>query len=48
MNISFRDIPETGDIGRVREIVVSTGFFYDHEVDIAAELVAERIAEGFC
>ncbi len=28
------------------EIVESTKFFYDHEVEIAAELVAERLSQG--
>jgi GNAT superfamily N-acetyltransferase len=28
------------------EIVESTKFFYDHEVEIAAELVAERLSHG--
>lgn len=46
MNITFRSVPEKRDIKRVLEIVESTGFFYDHEVEIAAELVAERLAEG--
>lgn len=46
MNISFRTIPEKRDISRVMEIVESTRFFYDHEVEVAAELVAERLAQG--
>jgi GNAT superfamily N-acetyltransferase len=46
MNITFRTIPEKRDINRVIEIVDSTKFFYDHEVEIAAELVAERLAQG--
>lgn len=46
MKITFRTVPEKQDINRVHEIVESTGFFYDHEVEIAAELVAERIAKG--
>jgi GNAT superfamily N-acetyltransferase len=46
MDIKFRTIPEKHDIQRVMEIVESTKFFYDHEVEIAAELVAERLAEG--
>jgi GNAT superfamily N-acetyltransferase len=46
MNITFRSAPEKHDISRVREIVESTRFFYDHEVEIAAELVEERINEG--
>ena len=46
MDITFRTIPEERDILRVKEIIESTRFFYDHEVEIAAELVAERVAEG--
>ncbi len=46
MNLAFRNIPVHDDIVRVREIVESTGFFYDHEVEIAAELVEERYNKG--
>jgi GNAT superfamily N-acetyltransferase len=46
MNITFRTIPEKRDITRVMEIVESTKFFYDHEVEIAVELVAERLSHG--
>jgi GNAT superfamily N-acetyltransferase len=46
MNITFRTIPEKNDIQRVMEIVESTKFFYDHEIEIAAELVAERLSHG--
>ena len=46
MNLTFRTIPEKRDIQRVLEIVESTKFFYDHEVEIAAELVAERLSHG--
>lgn len=46
MNLTFRTTPVNGDIERVREIVLSTGFFYDHEVEIAAELVEERLRDG--
>jgi GNAT superfamily N-acetyltransferase len=46
MNLTFRTIPEYSDIERIREIVESTKFFYDHEVEIAAELVAERFNNG--
>jgi GNAT superfamily N-acetyltransferase len=46
MNLTFRTIPEHRDIERVREIVESTKFFYDHEVEIASELVAERFNHG--
>jgi D-alanine-D-alanine ligase len=34
------------DQGRVREIVESTGFFHPSEVDVAVELVAERLRRG--
>jgi len=46
MNLTFRTIPEHRDIERVRVIVESTKFFYDHEVEIASELVAERYKDG--
>jgi GNAT superfamily N-acetyltransferase len=46
MNISFRTSPMTKDIGRIREIVVSTKFFYDHEVEVAVELIEERLSKG--
>jgi GNAT superfamily N-acetyltransferase len=46
MNITFRTLPEKRDINRVMEIVESTKFFYDHEVEVAAELVAERLSHG--
>jgi GNAT superfamily N-acetyltransferase len=46
MNITFRSIPEKSDIKRVMEIVESTKFFYDHEIEVAAELVAERLSHG--
>ena len=46
MNLTFRTLPEKRDINNIREIVVSTGFFYDHEVDIAVELVEERLNIG--
>jgi ribosomal protein S18 acetylase RimI-like enzyme len=46
MNLTFRTTPVKSDIKRVMEIIESTKFFYDHEVEIAAELVAERLAHG--
>jgi GNAT superfamily N-acetyltransferase len=46
MNLTFRTIPQERDIERIREIVESTKFFYDHEVEIATELVAERLTDG--
>jgi GNAT superfamily N-acetyltransferase len=46
MNITFRTMPGKRDINRVMEIVESTKFFYDHEVEIAVELVTERLSQG--
>jgi len=46
MNLTFRTTPVKSDISRVREIIVSTRFFYDHEIEIAVELVEERLALG--
>jgi GNAT superfamily N-acetyltransferase len=46
MNILFRTRPEKEDVERIRQIVVSTGFFYDHEVEVAVELIVERLDEG--
>jgi GNAT superfamily N-acetyltransferase len=46
MNITFRTIPVESDIEKVREIIDSTKFFYDHEVEIASDLVAERLSNG--
>lgn len=46
MNLTFRTTPVPGDIQAVRDIIVSTKFFYDHEVEIAVELVGERLSQG--
>jgi GNAT superfamily N-acetyltransferase len=43
MNITFRTAPQKHDILRIREIVESTKFFYDHEVEVAVELIEERL-----
>jgi len=37
---------ERGDTAAVRALVAATGFFRDDEVDVAAELVAERLSRG--
>ena len=34
------------DVGRVRSLVASTGFFNAAEVDVAADLVTERLSKG--
>lgn len=46
MDLTFRLLPEEHDIKRVMEIVESTRFFYDHEVEVAVELVTERLEKG--
>jgi len=46
MNLTFRTTPEKCDIRRTMEIVESTNFFYDHEVEVAVELVTERLSHG--
>jgi ribosomal protein S18 acetylase RimI-like enzyme len=44
--LSFREDVLPGDPGTVRDIVASTGFFYDHEIEVAVELVEERLQKG--
>ena len=34
------------DIEFVRDILISTGFFHDHEIDIAVEICEETLAKG--
>jgi ribosomal protein S18 acetylase RimI-like enzyme len=45
-SLRMRETVTRADIGRVREIVSSTGFFHDHEIGIACELVEEAIVKG--
>ena len=42
----FRDEPRPDDVRAVRELVAGTGLFRPGEVDVAAELVDERLAKG--
>lgn len=44
--IIFRDTVLATDIQTVDSIVRSTGFFYESEIEIARELVEERLAKG--
>lgn len=44
--LTFRENVLTGDPEAVRAIVASTGFFYDHEIEVAVELVDERLQKG--
>jgi ribosomal protein S18 acetylase RimI-like enzyme len=44
--ILFRQNVKHEDIENVREIVASTGFFYDFEIPVAVELVEAAVEEG--
>jgi ribosomal protein S18 acetylase RimI-like enzyme len=44
--ITFRTHALPSDIDQVRDIVVSTGFFYDFEVPVAVELIEAAAEEG--
>jgi GNAT superfamily N-acetyltransferase len=46
MGLTFRTTPRESDKRSIREIVESTKFFYDHEIEIAVELVTERLNIG--
>ena len=46
MEIVFRTDPLPDDVKSIKEIVVSTGFFYEHEVGVAVELIEERLEKG--
>jgi ribosomal protein S18 acetylase RimI-like enzyme len=46
LTIRFRTNPKPEDIETVRDIVVSTGFFYEFEVPVAVELIEEAVLEG--
>lgn len=45
-NFTFRDEPRPEDRDNIRAIVASTGFFHPPEIDVAVELVDERLAKG--
>jgi acetoin utilization deacetylase AcuC-like enzyme/GNAT superfamily N-acetyltransferase len=44
--LEWRGAVMAEDVGRVRSLVASTGFFNAAEVEIAAELVTERLTKG--
>lgn len=46
MTIELRDEPTPDDVAAVGEIVAATGFFNATEVEIAVELVEERLEMG--
>ena len=45
-NLEFRREPVQADLAAVREMLESTDFFYPDEVDIAVELIQERLDKG--
>jgi D-alanine-D-alanine ligase len=45
-DLVIRETVTPADAAAVREIVASSGFFYDHEIAVAVELVEERLAKG--
>ena len=44
--LEWRSAVMADDVGRVRSLVASTGFFNAAEVEVAAELVTERLTKG--
>jgi ribosomal protein S18 acetylase RimI-like enzyme len=46
MRVTWREEPRPSDSERIREIVVSSGFFSKEEIDVAVELVQERLGKG--
>ncbi len=44
--LSFRETVEQADTRRIRQLVASTGYFSETEIDIAVELVEEFLAKG--
>lgn len=45
-DLSLRESVRPADVAAVRRIVASTGFFYPAEVEVAVELVEERLRRG--
>ncbi len=46
MPLAYRDAPLPSDIAAVRRMAEGTGFFRPDEIDVAVELVEERLAKG--
>lgn len=44
--LTFRSEPRASDAAAIRDVVSSTGFFHDFEIDVAVELVEERLSRG--
>lgn len=45
-HLTWRREPRPEDVDRVRRLVAATGFFSSEEVEVAAELVDDRLAKG--
>lgn len=46
MNLDYRRVLKESDLPALREILVSTGYFYADEVEIAIELAQENLDHG--
>ena len=44
--VIYREDVKKEDIKNVKDITTSSGYFYDEEIEIAIELVEERLAKG--
>jgi len=44
--VSLRTEPKPSDHGALRALLASTGFFYEHEILVALELLDDRLAKG--
>ena len=44
--ITWREEPQTSDANIVKDIIASSGFFSKEEIDVAVELVQERLGKG--
>jgi ribosomal protein S18 acetylase RimI-like enzyme len=44
--MNFRSVLKISDVVHLNELLLSTGFFYDSELDIVTELVHENIEKG--
>lgn len=44
--VIYRQAPQPSDVDAVRRITASSGYFSKEEIDVAVELVEERLAKG--
>jgi GNAT superfamily N-acetyltransferase len=45
-SLTYRDRPVDADMEMVRHMVTESGFFYPEEVEVAVELIKERLLKG--